>query len=142
MLRVDLAITLYCCLLTHGKSSHDEHCIWQLGEVNYHQFVCILSKSVAGCLLPCLPFFLSSRCWVAYFFLTIATQCELTQLVWLKFAKGCQSSNVTKNVSTAISQSRGLSLSCFEWFIPQIVGPCFFLKNPATHNFFHLLNTP
>jgi hypothetical protein len=45
-----------------------------------------------------------------------------------------------KHFATAISLCRHPSTSYFKQFCPQIMGRCFFSKNPATHTFLHLLN--
>src|SRR5882757_546466 len=97
-------------------------------------------KSVAGHLLPRLPFFLASRISLAHFFKNISTHCRRIHSALSKLTNGSQVSNVAKKSATAVSQCRGPSRTCFNWFYPRIMDRCFFSRNPATHTFFHLLN--
>jgi hypothetical protein len=97
-------------------------------------------KSVAGRLLPALPFFLASRTSFAHFFKNLSTHCCRIHSALSKFYKGSQVSKVSRKSATADSQCRGPSRSCFRQFCPRIIDRCFFSKNPATQTFFHLLN--
>jgi len=94
-------------------------------------------KSVASRLFPPLPFFLASRISHAHFFEIISTHCRRILLASSKLSNGSQLSNVFKKSATSISQCRGPSLSCFNWFCPRMRDRCFFSRNPATHTFFH-----
>jgi len=98
------------------------------------------AKSVAGRLLPRLPFFLASQTSLAHFFKNISTHCRQIHSALSKFSQGSQVLKVSKKSATAVSQSRGPSLSCFKRFCPGIMNRCFFSRNPASHTFFHLLN--
>jgi len=97
-------------------------------------------NSVAGRLLPRLPFFLASRTLLAHFFRNISTHCRRIHSALLKFSKGSHFLKVSKKSATAVSQCRGPSNCCFKQFCPRIMDRCFFSRNPATHTFFHLLN--
>jgi hypothetical protein len=97
------------------------------------------TKSVAGWLLPRVPFFLASQTSLAHFFTNISTYCRRIHSALSKFSKGSQVSKVSKKSATAVSQCRGPSRSCFRRFCPQIMDRCLFSRNPATHTFFHLL---
>jgi len=97
-------------------------------------------KSVAGCLLPRLPFFLASPISVTCFFKNISTHCQGMHSALSKLTNGSQFSNVTKKSATTISQCRGPSWTCFNRFYPRIMNRCFFSRNSATHTVFHLLN--
>ena len=97
-------------------------------------------KSVAGRLLPRVPFFVASRTFLARFFRNMSTHCCRIHSMLLKFSKGSHFSKVSKNSATTISQCRGPSGCGFKQFCPGIMDQCFFSRNPATPSFFHLLN--
>jgi hypothetical protein len=97
-------------------------------------------KSVAGRLLPCIPFFLASRTSLAHFFRIISTHCRRMHSALSKYSKGSHFSQVSKKSATTISKLRSPFRCCFRRFCPGIIDRCFFSRNPATHTFFHLLN--
>jgi len=97
-------------------------------------------KSVTGGLLPPLPFFLASQTSLAHSFENISTHCRRIHSALWEFSKGSQVSKVSKISATTISQRRGPSCNWFNQFCPRILDRFFFLRNSATHIFFHLWN--
>jgi len=97
-------------------------------------------KSLPGRMLPRHPLTLASLILIANFYKLIATQCGQIHSVLSKVSNSSQSSNVTKIYATAVPEWSGPSWSWLKWFCPQMKDRCCFLRNPATHTFFHLLN--
>ena len=98
-------------------------------------------KSVAGRVLPRLPFFLASWISLAHIFKNISSHCRQIHSALLKLSNSSQVLNVSKQSATPASLCRGPSQTCFNRFCPRMLARCFFSWNPAIHAFFHLLNT-
>jgi len=125
----------------HSTSDNHESCIWQLWDVTSRFFAPVrYPKSVAGPMLPHLPFFLASRTSLAHFFKNISIHCRRMYSALSKFSKGSQVSKFFKKSATAISQYRGPTRNGFNRNGPRIIDWCFISRNPATLTFFHLLN--
>jgi len=139
-LGVGLGFEWYHCNSTRGKSQP-----WALYlatlQGDFSQGCRRALKSVSGCLLPCHLFFLTSHHSLAHFVTNISTQCRRIHSALSKLPTSSQLSNLSNKSATAVSQCRGPSVSCVQQFCPQIMDQYLFLRNPATHTFFHLLNT-
>jgi len=86
-------------------------------------------KSVAGHLLPCLPFFLTSRISLANFFKNTSTYSWQVHSALLKMTNSSKVSNLTTKSATAISEGRGPTWKCFNRFCPRIMDRCYFWRN-------------
>jgi len=75
-------------------------------------------KSISGCLMPSVSFFLTSPTSLANGFNIMPTHCRRNHSALLKSSKESEFSKVTKISSTTISQCRGPSHSYFELFCP------------------------
>jgi len=71
-------------------------------------------ESIAGRLLPHLPFSLASQTLLAQLFKNISTHCRRIHSALSKFSKGSHFSKVSKKSATAVSQFRGPSRCCFK----------------------------
>jgi len=78
-------------------------------------------KSVAGHLLPRLPFFLDSRISFAHIFKNISTHCRRINPALPKLTNGSKFANGSKLSATAVTQWRGPSRTCFKRFCPRIM---------------------
>jgi len=85
-------------------------------------------KSIAGRMLPRLPFFLASRTSLADFFKNTSTHCRRIHSAIENVFNGSQFSKDSKTYATAVSQRRGPSLCCFKRFCPGIMDRCFFSR--------------
>ena len=99
-----------------------------------------LPKSDAGRMLPCLPFFLTTRISHKHFFNRISTLYRRIHSPLSMSTKGSQSSNVTKQSAPSVSQSNDPSGNFLNWFRPRLIDRWFISRHPATDTFFHLLN--
>jgi hypothetical protein len=89
--------------------------------------------------LPRLPFIVASHPSLAHFLSNIRTHCGQIHSALSNSSKCGQVPKDCTKSATAVSLRRGPSCSCFQWFCPRIMDPCFFSSYSATHTFFHLL---
>jgi len=126
-------------VVRHSMNYNHESGIWQLCDVTSWFLPACSPKSVAGWLLPPLPFFLASWTTLAHFFKKPSTQYRWMHSALSKFSKCSQVSELSRKSATVISQRRGSSRNCFKRNCPGIMDQCIFPKNPPTHTSFHLL---
>jgi len=97
-------------------------------------------KSVSGCFLPCLQWFLPSQISLAHLFKYSSTHCHQIHSAFSKYSNGSQFSNNAKTAATNLSQRRGPSRSYFKPFCHRISEWCLGSRHPVTHTGFFLLD--